>query len=302
MSDQVDLVAAGAEADASASRGLERLEQNRGRLYYSAEADSAARDAYYAHIDLEASPADLFANLSVLLQETHQRPLNYRPAEELYPWVDLHPDGLLHHVYSGRAVEPAEVIKDDADRAHRRADRIREVLGQNPDLQPAERAAASHAIGQELRFNCEHVVPQSWFGRDEPMRGDLHHLFTCEPHCNSRRGSSPFADLSDTLRRMAECGRSSSDGFEPHEGKGPVARATLYFLLRYPAQIGNAMSEMQKSTMAVLLDWARRPVDEYERHRNAAIHEAQGNRNPLIDHPGLAERIDFGAGFGDVVP
>ena len=40
------------------------------------------------------------------------------------------------------------------------------------------------------------------------------------------------------------------------------------------------------------------PVDEYERHRNAAIHESQGNRNPLIDHPGLAERIDFGAGFG----
>jgi len=40
------------------------------------------------------------------------------------------------------------------------------------------------------------------------------------------------------------------------------------------------------------------PVDEYEGNRNAAIHEAQGNRNPLIDHPGLAERIDFGAGFG----
>ena len=300
MSDQVDLVAAGAEAEASASRGLERLEQNRGRVYYRAAADSAARDAYYAHIDLDASPADLFADLSALLQVTHQRPLNYRPAEELYPWVDLHPDGLLHHIYSDRVVEPAEVIKDDADRAHRRAERIRQVLRQNPDLQPAERTAASHAIGQDLRFNCEHVVPQSWFGRDEPMRGDLHHLFTCEPHCNNRRGSSPFADLSDTLQRMAECGRSGNEGFEPHEGKGPVARATLYFLLRYPAQIGNAMAEMQQSTVAVLVDWDQHSVDEYERHRNAAIHEAQGNRNPLIDHPGLAERIDFGAGFGQL--
>jgi endonuclease I len=36
------------------------------------------------------------------------------------------------------------------------------------------------------------------------------------------------------------------------------------------------------------------PVSEYERHRNAAIFERQGNRNPLIDHPEWAARIDFG--------
>ena len=35
------------------------------------------------------------------------------------------------------------------------------------------------------------------------------------------------------------------------------------------------------------------PVTEYERHRNAAIFERQGNRNPLIDHPEWASRIDF---------
>ena len=39
-------------------------------------------------------------------------------------------------------------------------------------------------------------------------------------------------------------------------------------------------------------------ADAYERHRNAAIEQSQGNRNPLIDHPDWAARIDFAAGFG----
>jgi len=39
-----------------------------------------------------------------------------------------------------------------------------------------------------LIFNCEHVVPQSWFAKRKPVRGDLHHVFACEPGCNSFRG------------------------------------------------------------------------------------------------------------------
>ena len=46
--------------------------------------------------------------------------------------------------------------------------------------------------------------------------------------------------------------------------------------------------------IATLLQWHEaEPVSEYERHRNAAIFERQGNRNPLIDHPEWASRIDF---------
>jgi endonuclease G, mitochondrial len=49
----------------------------------------------------------------------------------------------------------------------------------------------------------------------------------------------------------------------------------------------------------MLLHWhARHEVTDYERHRNAAIHAIQGNRNPLIDFPGWAERIDFSRGLG----
>jgi endonuclease G, mitochondrial len=47
-----------------------------------------------------------------------------------------------------------------------------------------------------------------------------------------------------------------------------------------------------------LLAWHAAHVPSiYERHRNAAIHEAQGNRNPLIDHFDWAARIDFRSGL-----
>ncbi|MEU9014914.1 endonuclease [Streptomyces sp. NPDC048479] len=46
--------------------------------------------------------------------------------------------------------------------------------------------------------------------------------------------------------------------------------------------------------MPDLLSWhENEPVSEYELHRNAAIAEIQGNRNPPIDHPEWARAIDF---------
>jgi endonuclease G len=81
-------------------------------------------------------------------------------------------------------------------------------------------------------------------------------------------------------------------------GNGPVARATLYFLLRYPGQIGDEARELQRERVSLLLEWHHAsPVEEYERLRNAAIAELQGNRNSLIDHPQWAERIGFDEGF-----
>ena len=50
-------------------------------------------------------------------------------------------------------------------------------------------------------YNCEHVVPQSWFSKKEPMRGDLHHLFACESRCNSFRGNHAYFDFPFPTRR-----------------------------------------------------------------------------------------------------
>ena len=95
-----------------------------------------------------------------------------------------------------------------------------------------------------------------------------------------------------------ECGREKALGFEPLAGKGPASRVTLYFLLRYAGLVGDAERELTKDRLALLLGWhGEDPVSEYEHHRNVAIAELQGNRNPLIDHPQWAGRLDFAAAW-----
>jgi len=77
---------------------------------------------------------------------------------------------------------------------------------------------------------------------------------------------------------------------------GRVARATLYFLLRYPGHI--EPGELPAERLTQLLEWHDQfPPNDYERHRNAAIHDRQGNRNPLIDHPEWAVITDFSRGL-----
>ncbi len=131
------------------------------------------------------------------------------------------------------------------------------------------------------------------------MRGDLHHLFVCESRCNSFRGNTPYFDFADFEEVVRDaCGKREAGGFEPSAGKGAVARAVLYFLLRYTKTIADP-EEIEAGRLATLLEWhAANPVGEYERHRNMAIFAVQGNRNPLIDHPEWAARVDFAQGLG----
>jgi endonuclease G len=277
-------VVAGPEIEAA----LGTLAEAARRPYYDAAADQADQAAYYQGVSAELTPAQRFAALAELVRTTHTNPPGYRPVVELYPWVDLHPDLKLHAIYSGAVLEPARVILEDV---RIQAERTARLVGTSPE--------AVDALEAELRFNCEHVVPQSWFAKAEPMRGDLHHLFACEPRCNSFRGNTPyfdFADFPDLEVIRDQCGRREADRFEPQAGKGPVARATLYFLLRYPDRV--QVDELPANRLAVLLDWHEQsPPGDYERHRNAAVFARQGNRNPLIDHPEWAATTDFTKGL-----
>jgi endonuclease I len=99
------------------------------------------------------------------------------------------------------------------------------------------------------------VVPQSWFNKNEPTRGDLHHLFACEARCNGFRGNTPyaeFADFPEVLERAirADCGRSERNGFESVFGKGAAARVVFYFLVRYPEAI--SVTELPQDRLSVL--------------------------------------------------
>lgn len=273
---------------------LVNLGLGRERPYYDRAADAAARDAYYAGISTSDGDA-LRRALTRRLEETHSPRPRYKPIRLVYPWVDLHKDGLLHSIYSGKDFSAEEFIRADAAVMETRLARVQELLLHESTAGPAEFEAEFDALEASMPFNCEHVVPQSWFAKQEPMRGDLHHLFACEMECNSFRGNFPFFDFPHFEEAVREdCGMREDVGFEPEEGKGTVARATLYFLLRYPGLVGDAPREFPKDRLRTLLTWHdNEAVTEYELHRNAAVAELQGNRNPLIDHPEWARKIDF---------
>lgn len=274
---------------------LAELATARDATYFDAEADARARAEYYGGLDRDLGPDDLFLALSRLVTETHTVELEYRPAVHLYPSVDLQPGGHLRSIYTGEEFDPKDFIEDDVQVASQRLEALRERLGAAIALSDSEREVIANAVEDELPFNCEHVVPQAWFAKRLPMRADLHHLFACQKACNNFRAAIPYFDFTgfrDVIRE--KCGMAAPTGFEPHQGKGEVARATLYFLVRYPGKAVPAEGPLEPSRVEVLLAWHEtHPVTDHERHRNAVIQSKQGNRNPFIDEPALATRVAF---------
>ncbi len=253
-------------------------------MYYDNEADLAAADAYYGGVS--------FDGLGELVRSTHSEQPRYKPSLEVYPWVDLQPDGTLRSLYTAETFQPEVLIQADVGVLQTRMTRLMDATMTGEE----DPAALQAQLAAALPFNCEHVVPQSWFGEDEPMRGDLHHLFACESRCNSFRSNIAYAEFDDFPEQPTpegiglmdvvrdECGKSASGGFEPFHGKGAAARAVYYFQLRYPEIISS--ERMPGDRWAMLLAWHEQdPVTIWERHRNAAIFDRQGNRNPFIDHP-----------------
>lgn len=274
--------------------------------YYDASEDRQAAEAYWAGLDWTADAPALFDALHRHLEASHAPRHSYAKArhEFLYPSIDLHPDGLLRSLYSGMPMDPREVISAElaavAPLAASRGveldvagDRALEMLLESDELW---RELEDEA---QLALNCEHVVCQSWFDKDMPMRSDLHHLFACEPGCNSFRSNIPYWQFSPEEEAERDlCGRREGNKFEPEAGKGPAARATLYFLVRYPGEVGESRQEMTRNRLGVVLDWHRNnPVDAYERHRNWLTQKAQGNRNPFVDRPEAAREALLRLGF-----
>jgi endonuclease G, mitochondrial len=299
----LDLGGSGA-ADAELSAALAELESAPTRPYYDEETDSAARAAYYAGLDAEASPSDLYRALNELVTRTHANKPAYRPSVRVYPWVDLRDDLRLRSIYSGKDLDPVTLINEDFRIERERASRLAERTAAEA-LVPGRLEEELDLLEAALPYNCEHVVCQSWFAKHEPMRGDVHHLFACEPNCNSFRSNIPyfqFPPAPEVVR--ADCGRREPVKFEPANARGTVARAALYFLLRYPHVIvpealakegfPGDLRQLLGERIDTLLSWhAAEPATTFELHRNAAVFELQGNRNPLIDLPEVAARSDF---------
>jgi hypothetical protein len=156
-------------------------------------------------------------------------------------------------------------------------------------------------------MNVEPTWPQSFFNKALPMRSDLHHLLPTFQHPNSMRGSLPYGEVKGSGEyHNAEGAKEGGGVFEPPDvSKGRVARAVLYFYTRYydrDITEGSYTHVFFKDNIEMFLRWNREhPPTAEELRRNDLVEQFQGNRNPYIDDPSLADRVGT-AGFTGAVP
>lgn len=169
-------------------------------------------------------------------------------------------------------------------------------------------------FGATSGWNREHLWPNS-YGLDdvEPSFSDLHNLRACDANVNSARGNKWY-DLSAAaeggIRAPAhpeapECTADSNSWEPPAHQRGDIARALFYMAVRYEGNAPNEpdlelvedVSQVSAATtrmgrLSTLLNWSREdPPDDDERARDLGVQRIQGNRNPFVSDPGLANQL-----------
>lgn len=155
--------------------------------------------------------------------------------------------------------------------------------------------------------NTEHIWPQSKFGRNRTIKADIHLLAPVYSRVNSSRSNKPFAEIRDEEtdawwgtefavsmkpeRDSDSFSESSNEYFEPREEfKGDVARAMFYVFTIY--HDANLALDWFWPQVGTLLAWnADDPPDDSELARMESVALTQGNQNPFVLDPSLAERV-----------
>ncbi len=159
-------------------------------------------------------------------------------------------------------------------------------------------------------MNIEHSVAKSWWGGTKNNAYcDLHHLNPSDQDANSRKSNYPLGELTSvswdngvTFVGKANIDGSSQNAYEPcDEYKGDFARVFMYMFTCYQDLTWEyTWMNYEKSTYPTLKPWAvelllkwhrQDPVSEKEVNRNNAVQKVQGNRNPYVDYPQLADYV-----------
>lgn len=169
-----------------------------------------------------------------------------------------------------------------------------------------------------LSFNTEHSWPQSFYNENEPMRGDIHHLFPTWSSPNQSRNNHPFGEVDDNQttswwywengakltsipsENIDLYSEYANSVFEPREDhKGNAARAMFYFWTLYQTNSDIINDEFDNEAFFsgmkdVLYQWHQQdPVNADEVARSLEVESVQGNRNPFIHDTTLIRRAYF---------
>lgn len=165
------------------------------------------------------------------------------------------------------------------------------------------------------RMQREHAVPKSWWKKNgnveyTPAYSDMWNLYPSDGAANQAKLHYPFGiadrlDFDNGVTKVgtakAGYGGGSKYVFEPaDEYKGDFARAVFYmatvyddldWVYTYIFRDGSYPS-LQNWAIEMLLQWSRTDrVSQKEIERNNYVEQSQGNRNPFVDFPELAEYI-----------
>lgn len=178
--------------------------------------------------------------------------------------------------------------------------------------------AENHQYSKEGdSYNREHSVPQSWFDERSPMKSDVYHVIPTDGYVNNRRSNYDFGEVANVswqsnggfskvgspTSQLKADGCNCSTVFEPNDMyKGDFARIYFYMATCYENEIsswgsnntfGNSKYPGFTSwALKMFMNWANNdPVSKKETDRVAAAFEAQDNRNPFVDFPGLEKYI-----------
>ena len=159
-------------------------------------------------------------------------------------------------------------------------------------------------------MNIEHSVAKSWWGGSQNNAYcDIHHLNPSDQNANSRKSNYPLGELTSvswdngvTFVGKANIDGTSMNAYEPcDEYKGDFARVFMYMFTCYQDLTWeytwmnyekSAYPTLKPWAVKLLLKWHKQdPVSEKEVDRNNAVYAVQGNRNPFVDYPQLADYV-----------
>ena len=163
-------------------------------------------------------------------------------------------------------------------------------------------------------LNCEHIVPQSFFGAVSPMKSDLYNMQPCHESANSARNNNGYGEVADASAQWygisatgayvtqgnipaapATWSERNGEVWEPREDrKGDIARMVFYFYTVYPVAAGDLAL---LASADVLYGWhLADPVTPAEVARTNRVEQVQGNYNPYVLHPDWVQRAWFPTG------
>ncbi len=179
-------------------------------------------------------------------------------------------------------------------------------------IRPGQNARSSFSANKMQR---EHSVPKSWWKKNgdveyTPAYSDMWNLFPSDEPANQAKLNYPLGLCKSTTFNNgvskvgpAQTGYGGGSGnvFEPaDEYKGDFARSFFYMAMVYddlPWVVNymyrqNSWPTLQPWAYEMLLQWSRADkVSQKEIDRNDEVEKSQGNRNPFVDFPELAEYI-----------